>query len=724
MFAKLLVANRGEIAVRIMQTCGEMGIGTVAVYSEADAGALHVRRANESYPIGPAAAARSYLRGERIIEVARQCHAEAIHPGYGFLSENPEFAAACLAAGLVFVGPPPEAMRRLGSKAAARAVARAAGVPVAPGYDGEDQRTEILCAEAERIGFPLLIKATAGGGGRGMRVVRTSGAFEAALESARREAQAAFGDATVLLERAIPSPRHIEFQVMADTHGNVIHLGERDCSVQRRHQKLIEESPAASLSPALRAEMGAAAVAIMRAAGYVNAGTVEFLCGPAGDYYFLEVNTRLQVEHPVTELVTGLDLVREQIQISAGLPLSLSQEAVQVRGHAMECRVTAEDVAAGFLPSSGTLQAFVPPAGPGIRNDVGVEGGDEVTLFYDSLLAKLIVHAPDRPACIARARLALARYRVLGVQTNLTLLATVLDTESFRSGTFTTDYLDAHLAQLVPTLQGTAGAVSPPPMESRQGEANGGGRDARAPSDFAPALHGATLANEMVALHDGGGRDARAPSGSAVTSVAPLPDLAVLAAACWQLARAPAGRDPWRAGPWSASGQDLTLSYYSGDQAAALTAHRESTDTWLLRLATTEHRVTILRTTPTLLFRLAARTWEVWVVETPEALLIGLDGGAYTLRHGQGPRPGTAAAGHHDPVQATGQALTAPMPGTVIALHAREGERVHQGQPVLVLEAMKMEHIIAAPRNGVLARLRSRVGERVDAGMVLAELED
>jgi 3-methylcrotonyl-CoA carboxylase alpha subunit len=656
MFAKLLIANRGEIAVRIMQTCEEMGIRTVAVYSEADAGALHVRRAGESYPIGPAAATESYLRGERIVEVARQCGAEAVHPGYGFLAENAEFAEACLAAGLVFVGPPPEAMRRLGSKAAARAVARAVGAPVVPGYDGADQQTETLSREAERIGFPLLIKATAGGGGRGMRVVQTPAAFDAALESARREALAAFGDDTVLLERAIPSPRHIEFQVMADTYGSVIHLGERDCSVQRRHQKLIEESPSASLTPAQRAEIGAAAVAIMRAAGYVNAGTVEFLFAASGDHYFLEVNTRLQVEHPVTELVTGLDLVREQIQIAAGLPLSLSQHAVKVHGHAIECRVTAEDVAAGFLPSGGTLLAFAPPEGPGIRNDVGVAHGDGVTLFYDSLLAKLIVDAPDRAACIERARHALGRYSVLGVQTNLALLAAVLDTDEFRDGQLATDYLDTRLAQVV--------------FET------------------------------------------------------PLPDLVVLAAACWQLGRSPAGRDPWQAGPWRATGQELTLSYYCGGQEVTISARREGADTWLLRLASGEQRVTILRTMPTLLLRTGTRTWEARVVERRGSMLISLEGCAYVLEHGRTSRLEPDAGGHHTPVQATGQALKAPMPGTIIALHAEEGERVQHGQPVLVLEAMKMEHIIAAPRDGVLARMRYSVGDQVDAGAVLADLED
>jgi 3-methylcrotonyl-CoA carboxylase alpha subunit len=447
-FRKVLVANRGEIAARIMQTCAEMGVRTVAVYSDADARAMHVRRADESYRIGPAPATESYLDIERVVAAARQSGADAVHPGYGFLSENPLLAEACAAAGVAFVGPPPEAMRRLGSKQAAKRLAREAGVPVVPGYDGADQDAGTLTREAGRTGYPLLIKASAGGGGRGMRVVRALAALSEALESARREARASFGDDTVLLERLIERPRHVEVQVLADRHGNVVHLGERDCTVQRRHQKVIEESPSPTLSDEQRAAMGAAAVALARAAGYVNAGTVEFVVTPGGEFFFLEVNTRLQVEHPVTELVTGLDLVREQLRIAAGERLSVTQEDVRLRGHALECRLYAEDPSQGFRPSTGRLLLFQPPHGAGTRNDVGVETGDEVTPYYDPMLAKLVVAAPSRAACIERALGALRRYPVLGVTTNAPLLARILDSAAFREGAVWTTWLDEKLGEL------------------------------------------------------------------------------------------------------------------------------------------------------------------------------------------------------------------------------------------------------------------------------------
>ena len=451
-FRKVLVANRSEIATRIMQTCAEMGIATVAVFSDADADALHVERADDSIHIGPPPAAQSYLNINRIIEAARQTNADAIHPGYGFLSENPAFAQACAEAGITFIGPPAQAMRLLGSKRAAKRLAREAGVPVVPGYegpDGDDQLLDTLTREAERIGFPLLIKASAGGGGKGMRTVRSASELADALESARREAQAAFGDDTVLLEKLIERPRHVEIQIVADSHGNVVHLGERDCSSQRRHQKVIEESPSPAVSDALRARMGEAAVALARAAGYVNAGTVEFIVAPDGAFYFLEVNTRLQVEHPVTELVTGLDLVREQLHIAAGESLSFRQEEVTLRGHAIECRMYAEDPAKGFIPSTGALTRCELPHGAGIRVDSGVRPGSEVTPYYDPMLAKLIVHARTREAAIERARVAVRRCAIEGVTTNLPLLAAILDSETFRAGEVTTRFLDERIHDLL-----------------------------------------------------------------------------------------------------------------------------------------------------------------------------------------------------------------------------------------------------------------------------------
>src|SRR5947209_59969 len=392
MFTKILIANRGEIAVRIMATCREMGIGTVAVYSEADRNALHVREANEAYAIGPAPAAQSYLDIDRIIEAAKKSGAQAIHPGYGFLAENTAFVEACEEASIVFIGPPASAMRLMGSKIAAKQLALSVHAPVIPGYNGDSQDDAVLRQEAERIGLPLLIKASAGGGGKGMREVYRAADFSEQLAGARREALAAFGDGTVFLERLVQQPRHVEIQVLGDTFGNLIHLGERECSIQRRHQKIVEESPSVALTPALRAGMGVAAVRIARAAGYINAGTIEFMLDADKRFYFLEMNTRLQVEHPVTESVIGIDLVRHQLLIAAAQPLGLTQEQISPRGHAIEMRLYAEDPSQNFLPSTGIITCFVRPAGPGIRVDSGIESGDEITQYYDPMIAKLIVY--------------------------------------------------------------------------------------------------------------------------------------------------------------------------------------------------------------------------------------------------------------------------------------------------------------------------------------------
>src|SRR5579883_2519638 len=431
MFKKILIANRGEIAVRVMATCREMNIATVAVYSEADRAARHVREADEAYEIGPAPATQSYLRGEKMIEVARQSGAEAIHPGYGFLSENAAFAEACEAAGIVFIGPSAAAMRLMGSKIAAKRLAKSVNAPTIPGYNGESQEDEMLLSEARRIGFPLLIKASAGGGGKGMREVPKRADFLEQLAGARRDAQASFGDATVFLERLILRPRHIEIQVLGDRHGNLIHLGERECSIQRRHQKIIEESPSVALTPELRAEMGAAAVRIAQAAGYTNAGTMEFMLDTDGRFYFLEMNTRLQVEHPVTELVTGCDLVRHQILIAAGEPLVLTQEEISQRGHAIEVRLYAEDPQQNFLPSTGMVRQFSIPSGPGIRFDSGIASGDEITQFYDPMIAKLIVYGENRTAAIARLRDVLKRTVVFGVTTNIPLLQAIAEQPAY-----------------------------------------------------------------------------------------------------------------------------------------------------------------------------------------------------------------------------------------------------------------------------------------------------
>ncbi len=453
MVRKLLVANRGEIAVRIIRACQEMGIASVAVYSDADAGAQHVALADEAVRLGPPPPQDSYLRAERVIEAARARGCDAIHPGYGFLSENPDFADAVRAAGLLFVGPTGAAMRAMGSKTAARRAATAAGVPVVPGYQ-ESQEPADLRAAADRIGYPLLVKAVAGGGGKGMRRVEQADALPAALESARREAQNAFGDNRIYLEKWLPDPRHVEFQVVGDEQGALLHLFERECSVQRRHQKIIEETPSPLLDDALRAAMGAAAVAAARAVGYTNAGTVEFLVDAERRFYFLEMNTRLQVEHPVTELVTGIDLVKLQIRLAAGRPLPLRQEQVQARGHAIECRIYAEDPAAGFLPSTGRVWQAVEPVGPGVRVDAGVTSGDTVTLHYDPMIAKLIVLGEDRADAIGRMEWALRHYVLLGeVTTNIAFLRAVLAHPTFRSGEQTTGFVEREMAAWMPLAE-------------------------------------------------------------------------------------------------------------------------------------------------------------------------------------------------------------------------------------------------------------------------------
>src|SRR5256884_1823690 len=444
MFTKILIANRGEIAVRIMATCREMGIRAVAIYSEADRNALHVREADEAYLIGPAPAAQSYLNIEAIINTAKLCNAQAIHPGYGFLAENTAFVEACSQAGIVFIGPPASPMRLMGSKIAAKQLALSVHAPVIPGYNGDSQDDAVLRQEAERIGLPLLIKASAGGGGKGMREVYRAADFSEQLAGARREALAAFGDGTVFLERLIQQPRHVEIQVLGDTFGNLIHLGDRECSIQRRHQKIVEESPSVALTPALRAGMGAAAVRIARAAGYINAGTIEFILDADRNFYFLEMNTRLQVEHPVTELVTGIDLVRYQLRIASGQPLQLTQEQMSPRGHAIEMRLYAEDPEQNFLPSTGTVTRFIKPEGPGIRMDSGIESGDEITQFYDPMIAKMIVYGEDRPAAIERMQRALEQTAVFGVKTNAPLLYSIATHPAFEEGRTHTSFLAEH----------------------------------------------------------------------------------------------------------------------------------------------------------------------------------------------------------------------------------------------------------------------------------------
>jgi len=453
MFRSVLIANRGEIACRIIRTGRRLGLRTIAVYSEADARALHVRMADEALPIGPAPAAQSYLAIECVIDAARKAKVDCIHPGYGFLSENADFAQACADAGVVFIGPPPDAIRAMGLKGSAKTLMEKAGVPVVPGYHGERQESDLLAREADAIGYPVLIKAVAGGGGKGMRKVEARGEFAAALASAQREAQSAFGDPRVLIEKYVSAPRHIEMQVFGDTHGNVIHLNERDCSLQRRHQKVIEESPAPGMTPALRATIGAAAAKAALAVGYVGAGTVEFIADGVDGLkqdgsWFMEMNTRLQVEHPVTEAVTGLDLVEWQFRIAAGERLPLTQAQVPLHGHAVEARLYAEDPEHGFLPSTGMLYALRFPEGEALRIDSGVEEGDAVTPYYDPMIAKVIAHGATRDQALDRLADALDRTVVAGPRSNAAFLAALARAKDFRAVQFDTGFIDAHLAEL------------------------------------------------------------------------------------------------------------------------------------------------------------------------------------------------------------------------------------------------------------------------------------
>jgi acetyl-CoA carboxylase biotin carboxylase subunit len=454
MFDKILIANRGEIVVRIIATCREMGIKTVAVYSEADRSALHVLEADQAVCLGPSSPAESYLNMDKIMAAAKQTGAQAIHPGYGFLAENPLFAERCREEGVVFIGPPTQAIRNLGDKTVARRTMINTGVPVIPGMMQAEAGPDGMMKEAELIGYPVLIKAAAGGGGKGMRIVHSAGDIREAMESASREARSAFGNGAIYLEKYLRQARHVEFQVLADAHGNVIHLLERECSIQRRHQKIIEETPSPALTPELREEMGKAAVAAARASGYVNAGTVEFLVDHDSKFYFLEVNTRLQVEHPITEMITGIDLVRQQIEIAAGNTLKLSQADIVGRGHAIECRIYAEDPLSDFLPSSGKIAFVREPRGPGIRNDSGVYSGYTVPMEYDPILSKLITHAESRQECIGRMSRALKDYVILGVLTPIPLLIDILSSEAFIKGETYTDFIDTHFANWRPAMEG------------------------------------------------------------------------------------------------------------------------------------------------------------------------------------------------------------------------------------------------------------------------------
>ena len=665
MFSKILIANRGEIACRIIRTARRIGVATVAVYSEADAGALHVALADEARLIGPAPARDSYLDIAAVIAAARDSGAEAVHPGYGFLSENAEFAEACAVAGLVFIGPPSEAIRAMGSKSAAKALMEAHGVPVVPGYNGEGRDESRLRAEAERIGFPVMIKASAGGGGRGMRIVAGASEFAAALDGARREAKGAFADDTMLLERYLAAARHIEVQVFGDTHGNAVHLFERDCSIQRRHQKIVEEAPAPGLEPAQRVAMGKAALAAARAVGYVGAGTVEFIVPTdkeaKGAFYFMEMNTRIQVEHPVTEAVTGIDLVEWQLRIAAGETLPLRQEEIALRGHAIEARLYAENPGSGFLPSTGTLRGLHLPEGEAVRVDSGVRAGDRVSPFYDAMIAKIIAWGADRETARTRLLRALADTALAGVATNLEFLARVVADPEFAAGAVDTGFIERRRAALLPP-------PGPVPELARA----------------VAALHRLHSREEAPATPGGGDRFspwARVDGWRLNLAAAPQSLTFRCGAEEWTVA---ARRDGslWRLG--------------FGEREAAAAAEREDDGRLAVTLDGTRRRVRILEDGAVLA---VFSDGESWLIEEVDPLLPPLG------------------------VEAIAGRLTAPMPGRVVDLLVAAGDAVRQGQPMMVVEAMKMEHTIAAPRDGTVAAVHYAPGDLVEEGVEVIALE-
>jgi 3-methylcrotonyl-CoA carboxylase alpha subunit len=658
----LLIANRGEIAVRIIRTTRRLGIRIVAVYSEADRDALHVTLADEARAIGPAPARQSYLSIPAILEAANKSGADAIHPGYGFLSENADFADACAAAGIVFVGPPASAIRAMGSKSAAKALMEKAGVPLVPGYHGDVQTPERLRAEAERIGFPVLIKASAGGGGKGMKAVREAAEFDAALASAKREALSAFGDDTVLIERYLTRPRHIEMQVFGDRRGGTVHLFERDCSIQRRHQKVVEEAPAPGMSPERRKAMGEAAVAAAKAVGYVGAGTVEFIA-EGDDFYFMEMNTRLQVEHPVTEAITGQDLVEWQIRVAEGHPLPLAQKDITAGGHAVEVRLYAEDPERDFLPQTGRLQHLAMPEGlAGVRVDTGVVAGDAIGVHYDPMIAKIIAHGSDRAEAARRLSAALAATEVVGLATNRRFLKAIVDHPAFLAGDLDTGFIGRHEADLF-------------------GQRNGAGQR---------AIVLAALARL---------KRAEAERRAAADAADPF--------------------SPWDgASGWRATGDGRTVYRFEMGGETVDVAIRHGRDGLAVELpdATVPASGTLDADG-----RIAATIDGVRVtgraIFAADAVTVFLAGEEYRLDTIDPLTPSSGrggSAGH----------LMAPMPGTVIAVSVAAGDAVKKGAHLVVVEAMKMEHTIAAPRDGIIAKVAVAVGDLVAEGAELVALEE
>ena len=669
MFKKILIANRGEIACRVAATARKLGIRTVAVYSDADANAKHVQACDEAVHIGAASPKESYLRAERIIEAAKATGAQAVHPGYGFLSENEEFAQACADAGIAFIGPPPSAIKAMGLKAESKRLMAQAGVPLVPGYHGADQSPALLRREADAIGYPVLIKASAGGGGKGMRIVAKADEFDAALASCKREAINSFGDDAVLVERYVTKPRHIEIQVFGDSHGHCIYLFERDCSVQRRHQKVLEEAPAPGMSEARRREMGAAAVAAAKAVGYVGAGTVEFIAEPTpeGDlrFFFMEMNTRLQVEHPVTEAITGLDLVEWQLRVASGEPLPLAQEQLRIDGHAIEARICAENPDAQFLPATGTLEVYRTPPGAAsferslVRVDAGVREGDAISPYYDSMIAKLIVWGRDRAEALARLDAALAQTHIVGLHTNVAFLRRVAASKSFANADLDTALIERERGALfnaapLPIEVAAAGVVADALAAERALESV----DPWSRRD-GWRLHGAALRRF----------DIQAQGTHHV----------------FTLERNNGGNNGNSSAQVLAGG-GLRWPFATASRGGAL------------------HDVS-----------LGERRWSLHVYSSGERFSVFAP-------------EGSALVEEFDPIAhsadgaAEGGRLTAPMPGKVIAFLAKVGDRVTLGQPLAVMEAMKMEHTIAAPRDGLVEELLYAVGDQVNEGGELLRL--
>jgi 3-methylcrotonyl-CoA carboxylase alpha subunit len=658
MFKKVLIANRGEIACRVMRTAKRLGIRTVAVYSDADAGAMHVSLADEAYHIGPPPAAQSYLNIDKIIEVGKLSGAEAVHPGYGFLSENPAFVEAVEKAGMVFMGPPASAMRAMGLKDAAKALMEKSSVPVVPGYHGSNQDADFLASEAKRIGYPVLIKARAGGGGKGMRRVDKPEDFKAALEGAKREAKASFGDDQCLVEKYMLKPRHIEIQVFGDNHGNVVYLFERDCSLQRRHQKVIEEAPAPGMTPEMRKMMGDVAVRAAKAIGYSGAGTVEFVTDASQGlrpdaFYFMEMNTRLQVEHPITECISGQDLVEWQFRVASGEKLPMTQDQLSINGWAFEARIYSEDAAKGFLPATGTLQYLSLPSDEA-RVDSGVRQGDEITPFYDPMIAKLIVHAPTRTAALNKLAKALERCHIIGTVTNVPFLLALTGNESFAKGDVDTGLIARDLDSLIKQIE--------PPRQV----------------------------------------------------------IAIAAIAALGIARPRTDVDPWGSlvgwRHWTDSRQFALLEW--NDKQLDVRVIGKGHNAYEVLDAQGPLALEILQSgNEAMRLNIAGRITSAKLIEHGNALTIHLDGQSYTF--GLPDR----LADHEESDESGGDKLISPMPGLVKVVSTKAGAKVTKGEPLIVVEAMKMEHTLTAPRDGTVAELFVAAGDHVENGANLLALE-